>query len=99
MTMASSGVIHIVGGLVATRLDSLDATGRSQWSLTAASMSDVPQYNTNNGQWDLITASGAIPPSRNLHSAALGKIGYQKYTLCPLCPRLFINSTNSFFSL
>ena len=95
MTMTPSGVIHIMGGLVATLLDTLDSTGRSQWSLTAASMSDVPQYNTNNGQWDLITASGSIPPSRNLHSATLGKIGYQKYTLYP---RLFINLT-LFFSL
>lgn len=83
MTITPSGVIHIMGGLVATRLSTLDSAGRSQWSLTAASMSDVPQYNTNTGQWDLITASGSIPPSRNLHSATLGKFGYQRYTLYP----------------
>jgi hypothetical protein len=75
MTMTYGGIIHIVGGLVATRLPGLDSAGLSQWSLSAASMSDVPQYNTNNGQWDLVTASGAIPPARNLHTATLGKMG------------------------
>ncbi|KAI9287969.1 hypothetical protein BC943DRAFT_350148 [Umbelopsis sp. AD052] len=75
MTMTSSGVIHIIGGLVATRLPTLDSTGRSQWSLSAASMSDVPQYNTNNGEWNLVTASGYIPPSRNLHTATLAADG------------------------
>ncbi|KAG2175112.1 hypothetical protein INT44_007590 [Umbelopsis vinacea] len=75
MTMTSSGVIYIIGGLVATRLPTLDSTGRSQWSLSAASMSDVPQYNTNNGEWNLVTASGYIPPSRNLHTATLAADG------------------------
>jgi hypothetical protein len=73
MTITPSGTIHIIGGLVATRLTTLDSLGRMQWSLSAAAMSDVPQYNTANGVWNLATASGSIPPGRNTHTATLGK--------------------------
>jgi hypothetical protein len=72
MTLTKDGLIHIIGGLTATVESTLDAQGRLQWLLTASSMSDVPVYNTVTGQWDLRTASGQIPPSRNIHSASLG---------------------------
>jgi hypothetical protein len=74
MTITPTGTVYIIGGLIATKLGTLDSQGYSQWTLTDASMSDVPNYNTANGQWNLVTASGAIPQARNIHSATLGKL-------------------------
>ncbi|GAB5585494.1 hypothetical protein Unana1_00394 [Umbelopsis nana] len=75
MTITKDGLIHIIGGLTATMETTLDAQGRLQWLLSASSMSDVPVYNTYNGQWDLKTATGQIPTSRNIHSATLAADG------------------------
>ncbi|KAG2171886.1 hypothetical protein INT44_006115 [Umbelopsis vinacea] len=71
MTITSSGKIVIIGGLTATKLPTLDAQGYNQWTLSSASLSDVPQYDTSNGLWNLVTATGSIPQARTLHSATL----------------------------
>ncbi|KAI9277320.1 hypothetical protein BC943DRAFT_340945 [Umbelopsis sp. AD052] len=75
MTITSSGNIVIIGGLIATKLATLDAQGYNQWTLSSASLSDVPQYDTSNGLWKLVTATGSIPQARTLHSATLAADG------------------------
>ncbi|KAI8576783.1 hypothetical protein K450DRAFT_283121 [Umbelopsis ramanniana AG] len=75
MTITPSGKIIIIGGLVATKSSTLDAQGYMQWTLSGASSSDVPQYDTGNGLWNLVTATGSIPASRTLHSATLAADG------------------------
>jgi hypothetical protein len=72
MTLTTSGILYIIGGLIATQSSTLDSQNYTQWTLNDASMSEIPQYNTYNGQWASVTASGAIPSVRNIHTATLG---------------------------
>jgi Galactose oxidase, central domain len=72
MTITSSGKIIIIGGLTAIESPTLDAQGYMQWTLTDASSSDIPHYDTSSGLWNLVTATGSIPPARTLHTATLG---------------------------
>lgn len=72
MTILPNGVIHIIGGNVATLLSGLDARGYLQWRLDLAPMGSVAVYDTVKGTWTTKSTTGTIPAPRNFHSATLG---------------------------
>jgi hypothetical protein len=73
MTILPNGVIHIIGGNVATSLSGLDVRGYLQWRLDLAPMGSVAVYDTVKGTWTTKSTTGTIPAPRNFHSATLGK--------------------------
>lgn len=73
MTILPNGLIYIIGGDIASLLPGLDSQHYLQWSLNLAPMGSIAIYNTIQGTWATQSANGTIPPSRNFHSATLGR--------------------------
>lgn len=83
MTILPNGIIYIIGGDIASLLPGLDSQGFLQWSLNLAPMGSIVVYDTVKGTWATKTATGTIPPSRNFHSATLGRRFYNTIFALP----------------